>query len=138
MDETAESEIQRTVDAFYAAFDNRDGRVPSVANFRALFRSDARVTRVSADRIDAWGVDDFFAPRATMLTDGTLREFHEWETSGKTTAVGRIASRESRYRKIGVLNGARYIGEGRKLIQLCRAGDRWLIVSVLWEDEVPR
>ena len=129
-----EAEIQEVIAAFYAAFDNREQRAPSAAPFRALFLSDARVTRVSADRVESWGVDDFLAPRAALLTDGTLRDFHEWETNGTTTILGSIATRESHYRKVGILNGAPYEGEGRKFLQLCRAGQRWVIVSVLWED----
>ena len=86
------------------------------------------------DRVESWGIDDFFTPRETLLTDGSLRDFHEWETSGKTTSMGNIATRESHYRKTGVLNGSPYEGEGRKFIQLCRTGERWAIVSVLWED----
>jgi hypothetical protein len=92
------------------------------------------VTRVAADRVESWGIDDFFTPRQSMLTNGTLRDFREWETTGRTTILGSIATRESHYRKTGVLNGAPYTGEGKKFIQLCRTAGRWLIVSVLWED----
>jgi hypothetical protein len=134
LNEDARSEIEEVIAAFYAAFDNRGGRMPSASQFRDLFLSDGRVTRVSGERIESWAIDDFFAPRETLLTDGTLRDFHEWETSGRTTILESIATRESHYQKSGVLNGSLYKGEGRKLIQLCRTGERWVIVSVLWED----
>jgi hypothetical protein len=92
------------------------------------------VTRVSGGGVESWSVDEFIAPRAAMLTDGTLLDFHEWETESNTTVTGNIASRRSQYRKTGTLNGSVVAGGGRKFIQLCRIDGRWMISSVLWED----
>jgi hypothetical protein len=141
------SEDERSIDtliaAFYSAFDNRarprvdngdTGSVRWAAELRAMFIAEGRVTRMSPTAVETWNVDDFITPRIVMLSDGTLTNFHEWEIEGATTVLGRIASRQSRYRKSGRLKGEPYSGEGRKLIQLCRVEERWLIVSVLWED----
>jgi len=128
------SEIDRLIAEFYAAFDNRGSRSPAPAELRAMFTAQATITRVTPDRIDTWTTDAFIAPRAAMLTEGTLTEFHEWEVDGQTTAFDSIANRCSHYKKAGLLNGAPYGGEGRKFIQLCRISDRWLISSILWQD----
>lgn len=132
--ERALAEIDSVIAAFYAAFDNRGSRIAATARLRALFGAEARITRLSPDGVVSWDVDEFIAPRAAMLTDGTLVEFHEWETEGRTTIAGNIASRQSRYEKSGRLNGAPYAGGGHKFIQLFRAHDRWKISAVLWED----
>jgi hypothetical protein len=134
LDEASEAEIGAVVAAFYGAFDNRGGRPAATEALRALFMDDARIVRVADERVESWGVEAFIAPRAAMLADGTLVEFHEWETQAQTTVLGGIASRRSLYRKAGRLNGADYAGEGRKLIQFVRDGGRWRIASVLWED----
>lgn len=134
MAQTDEAQISAITRAFYAAFDNRDGKAPDVAELRALFLPDARVVRVTFDAVDSWTVEAFIAPREKMLTDGTLVDFHEWEIEGETTLFDNIAARRSRYRKAGTLHGAPHAGEGRKLIQFCRAGGRWRIAGVLWED----
>jgi hypothetical protein len=129
-----QSEIDDLVARFYAAFDNRDGRAIGADELRGMFLADARITRVMAGQLDSWTVEEFIAPRAAILTDGTLVGFHEWEIAGETTIFENIAERQSRYRKSGRLRGEPYGGEGRKLISLCRLDGRWRIVSVLWED----
>lgn len=128
------TDIDALIAAFYGAFDNRGDRAPATASLRDMFTADGRVVRVSAGGVESWNVDEFIAPREAMLTNGTLVDFHEWEIECATTVFDNIACRQSRYRKAGTLNGAPWTGEGRKLIQLCRDGGRWLIASVLWED----
>lgn len=134
MSPTQQSQIERLIARFYAAFDNRQGRAVPVTELRAMFLPNARVTRVAAGQIDSWSVDEFIDPRATLLADGTLIEFHEWEVDGATTVFGSIAEHRSQYRKSGQLRGDSYTGEGRKIISLCQLDGRWRIVSVLWED----
>lgn len=129
------STIDEVIAAFYAAFDNRGGRQLAADTLRALFISAARITRVSAAGVESWTVEEFIAPRAAMLSDGTLTEFHEWEIDAWTTALDHIASRHSFYEKSGTMRGQSYAGRGRKFIQLCRVDDAWRITAVLWEDE---
>lgn len=130
-----DTEIDALTDTFYRAFDNRGTPAPSAAALRALFAVDARIRRVASGAAEQWTVDEFIAPRIAMLTNGTLTDFHEWETGSRTTVFDNIASRESHYRKVGTLNGAPYSGDGRKFIQLYRANGSWLICSILWEDD---
>lgn len=129
-----QSQIERLIALFYAAFDNREGRAIAVAELREMFLPDARVTRLAAGLIESWSVDEFIAPREAILTDGTLVDFHEWEIEGATTIFGNIAEHRSRFGKSGLLRGSPYVGEGRKLILLCQLDARWRIVSILWED----
>lgn len=134
MKTTSVPEIEALIAAFYAAFDNRGSQSPAIAELRAMFSGNATITRVSPERVDTWDTDAFIAPRAVMLSDGTLTEFHEWEVDAHTTVFDNIASRRSHYQKAALLNGAQYGGQGRKFIQLYKSADRWLISSILWED----
>lgn len=127
-------ELDALVDAFYAAFDNRDRRVPDGEALRALFTEDATVTRVAGEQSDTWDADGFVSPRVALLSGGTLVDFHEWETDSRTVVHDHIASRWSTYEKEGVLNGAGYRGGGHKLLHFRRVGGRWRIASLLWED----
>jgi hypothetical protein len=131
---THDAEIDALIRRYYAAFDNRDGRVPDLGELRSLFAVGACITRVSSTAVDFWTVDEFITPRIDWLTKGTLSDFHEWETRARTTVLGDIASRESWYCKAGTSDGAPFAGEGRKFIQLYRTAERWLIASVLWQD----
>ncbi|MEO5867622.1 MAG: hypothetical protein ABIS14_06570 [Sphingomonas sp.] len=127
------SDIDALIAAFYAAFDNRTA--PPVGDrLRGMFATGARVTRKSASGLDTWDVEAFIAPRIAMLSDGSLTDFHEWETEASTELAGSIASRFSEYSKAGMASGTPVRGSGRKFIQLVKAADRWRIVSVLWED----
>jgi hypothetical protein len=135
MSEPQDPDLDARVPALFAAFDNRGGRIPPAAALRAMFADTATITRVAPDQVDVWTPDAFIAPRQAMLTDGTLQEFHEWETSARTVILQNIASRWSTYEKHGVLNGADYAGGGRKLIQVFRQGGRWRISAILWEDD---
>ena len=128
------SEIDEVIAAFYAAFDNRGSRPVHTDRLIELFAPEARVVRLSDGVIHSWSVNDFILPREAMLSDGTLTNFHEWETTSRTTVLADIASRESHYEKSGTMNGQPYAGVGRKFIQLCRLDGRWRITAVLWQD----
>lgn len=131
-----ERSIDELTGRFYAAFDNRGGAMPRTGDLRTLFLAGASVTRVSAEGAQQWTVDEFIAPREAMLTDGTLTEFNELETEGRTTFGGeRIACRRSSYRKSGYRDGTLSGGSGRKLIHLVKLEADWRISAVLWEDD---
>ena len=70
-----------------------------------------------------------------MLTDGTLTDFHEWETGASTQVLRGSASRHSTYAKSGFQNGAPYAGSGAKFIQLVRKQQGWRIAAIAWEDD---
>ncbi|SEM37170.1 hypothetical protein [Xaviernesmea oryzae] len=80
-------------------------------------------------------VETFLAPRSRILTDGTLIEFYEWETSARTHVLRDIACRHSTYAKSGRYHGAPYEGGGAKLIQLARDPQGWRIAAITWEDD---
>lgn len=134
MDES-HTQIDALIARFYAAFDNRGARLPLAADLRAMFVEGANVKRASPDGIETWTVEEFIAPRVTLLQEGMLMEFHEWEVEAQTTLVRNFASRRSIYRKTGSMSGTDFQGGGTKLIQLCRVDSRWLITSILWEDD---
>lgn len=127
-------EIEALIAAFYAAFDNREGRRPAVEALREMFSPGATITRVNGEAVDRWTPEAFIAPRQAMLTDGTLTDFREWETAARTEVLANIASRWSTYSKAGVLEGADYHGGGHKFIQLHREAGHWRISAILWED----
>ncbi|MEK8034146.1 hypothetical protein AACH06_25250 [Ideonella sp. DXS29W] len=121
---------------FYAAFDNREGRMPQADDMCRLFIAGALITQFRQDgHIDSVSPEDFVRPRIRMLTDGTLSSFHEWEDGATTQAWGRVASRHSRYAKQGLLNGRPYQGIGHKLFQLVETPMGWRIASMSWIDD---
>lgn len=82
-----------------------------------------------------YDVASFLEPRKTILTDGTVREFSEYETSAQTHVYGNIAQRFSRYEKNWIASGVRVEGRGAKVTQFVRTPQGWKISSVAWDDD---
>ncbi len=130
-----EAAIDALVADFYAAFDNRGGRRSAADRLIDILLPEAVIVRVGQTGIETMTVETFIAPRARMLADGTLTDFHEWETGASTQMLRGIASRRSTYVKRGWRNGAPYVGSGTKFIQLVRKHQGWRIAAITWEDD---
>ncbi len=130
----AQAELDRLVHAFFAVFDNREGRAPRLDDFASLFVHHAVIARKTGEKLEMTTVPEFIAPRRALFDSGELVDFHEWETSARTTITGNLASRHSRYRKQGYLRGEVYQGEGEKCFQFVHVQSTWKIVAVTWED----
>jgi hypothetical protein len=127
--------IDEVVARFFGAFDNRNGRTPTLESIAALFAPGAIIVRDAGETCESWSVTAFAQPRVELLTSGRLVDFHEWETDTTTRALGCVAERDCRYEKAGVLDGEPYAGGGRKLIHLGRFADGWRITAIAWSDE---
>ncbi len=102
---------------------------------RSLFLPGAAIVRTGATGVEMMTVETFIAPRDRMLADGTLTDFHEWETGASTQVLRDIACRHSTYMKSGKHHGAPYAGSGAKLIQMVRDKQGWRIAAIAWEDD---
>ena len=132
----SQQEIDKVINAFFGEFDNRNSRVPDFAEFGMLFTDTSMIYKHNGIGYMPMSVEHFIDPRAKMLTDGTLQDFHEWEVEQQTIIADGIATRVSRYAKAGLLNGEDYQGEGVKHIQLLKTDNGWKIVSVIWVDDL--
>jgi len=127
--------IDELIHAFFGAFDNRNGRMPTCAEIEALFVGDAVILQRAQGEMKRMTVAEFAEPRVKLLTSGALKEFHEWETSNTTSEHGKFAVRISAYSKSGTLESKPYGGRGTKLFQLAQMEDGWRIVSLCWFDQ---
>ncbi len=128
------AQLDRVIAGFYPICDNRGARPVQADAIRRMFIPQAVIVRAQAGKLEVLDLAAFVEPRVAMLTDGTLREFHEWETAAQTHINGAMASRRSEYEKHGLLRGGRYAGGGTKMFQIARHSGTWKFVSVLWED----
>ena len=126
--------IDALVARFFGAFDNRDGRVPSLEAIVSLFAPGAIVVRDAGATCESWSVPAFAGPRVRLLTSGELVGFHEWETGASTRLLGAVAERRSTYEKSGTLDGQPYAGHGEKLFHLGRGAEGWRITAIAWSD----
>lgn len=131
----AREEIDKLVGTFFAAFDNRSGASPDLARLLLCFADKAVIARGSDSNVQLFTAAEFALPRIELLTGGNLLDFHESETQSTTQIFGSIASRSSRYRKSGLLNGSPYAGAGTKFFQLVALESGWRISSLAWIDD---
>jgi len=127
--------IDEIIARFFRAFDNRNGRIPSLEELTSLFAPSAIVVRDMGAHCEHYTVSEFAEPRLRLLSGGELVEFHEWETESSTQIIGRIAVRACAYRKQGILSAQPYVGSGRKFFQLGRFEMGWRITAVTWSDD---
>ena len=132
---SARSSIDALIARFFAAFDNRGGATPGLDAIASCFTNKATIVRRSNAGADIFTVEEFAHPRIALLTDGALRDFHEWETEATTEVFDGIATRISRYAKSGLLEGAEYAGTGTKCFQLVECDSDWLIAALAWVDD---
>jgi len=134
-DSLARKKIDAVVVRFFSAFDNRDGATPRLADLIDCFTDKATIVRRSDGGAELYTVKEFALPRIQLLTQGALLDFHEREISSTTQIFDGIATRTSRYRKSGLLDGNDYSGSGTKCFQLVDLGSGWRIASLAWVDD---
>jgi hypothetical protein len=134
MDADAKAEIDRLADSFFALFSNRDD-APDLARIFDLFVPNGLIAKCTNSDPEISTLEEFIAPRQELLTNGTLTDFAESETSERTQIFGNIAQRLSTYQKSGCLNGVPFSTRGVKTFQFVRTRTAWRILSVTWDDE---
>lgn len=132
---TDRQEIDAIVAKLFALFDNRGGRVPELERLHELCGSRAVISKCVETSPEVATVAEFIRPRQALLTNGTLTEFHEWETSAHTVILGNVAQRLCTYAKSGVRDGVPFSALGAKTIQLVKTAEGWRIAAVAWDDE---
>lgn len=129
------AELDALMATFLGAFTNLGGTRPHVAAIHDVFIPEAMIIANLGATPVIYDLNQFVEPREKILTDGTLTEFQEWETSETTEISGSIAHRFSRYRKSGYLNGEWFEGRGSKTTQFVDTASGWKMSSLAWDDE---
>jgi hypothetical protein len=128
-------EIAQVVRTFFAAFTSGPDCLARLDALRGRFLPQAVIVRTCGLEPAVYDVESFIAPRADLLSTGTLVDFHEWELSGQTEVFGDIAHHFCGYAKSGVQDGVPFTARGMKTMQLVRTAAGWRISAVAWDDE---
>ncbi len=126
--------IDTLTERFFEVFTNTGGKPPNVQDIKNLFIPQGIIINNTAETPAIYDLDSFIKPREEMLTDGTLTDFRERETSHTTEIFKKIAQRFCRYEKSGVLNGQYFEATGMKTIQFIKVNEEWKMASVVWCD----
>ena len=120
--------------AFFSAFDNRTG-APALHLIDEVCIPQAVISKCVGDAPEVMSLAHFVAPRRVILTDGTLAEFSERESSHRTEIFGHIAQRWCTYEKSGRLNGVAFHATGTKALQFIKTASGWRISAVAWDGD---
>jgi hypothetical protein len=130
-----EAQIAVLVRTFFAAFVSGPDCATRLDALRDLFLQEAVIVRTCGLAPAVYDVDGFIAPRRALLTSGAIRDFREWEVSGRTEVFGDIAQRVCSYAKAGIEHGNPFSARGMKMLQFVRTPAGWRISAAAWDDE---
>lgn len=128
-------EIEGLARSFFALFSNRGGARPDLERIYDLFVPQGLIAKCTSSDPEISTLREFITPRQDLLTNGTLTEFSEAETSERTQIFGNIATRVSTYEKSGIIDGRSFTSRGMKSFQFVKMSQGWRILSVTWDDE---
>ena len=131
------TELRALLDAFFAAVTFEEGSRPDYGQIRDLVVPGGLLIRNTVSPPEVATVDDFIAPRQTLVDSGELTSFAEFETHAITEVFGGVAHRMSAYGKRGVTGGEPFEGAGVISTQFVLTPDGWRISSMAWDDERP-
>lgn len=129
--------IDTLVRAIYACISGPAGAARDWDRFRALHRADARSLRtvVAADGTpgaESFGVEDYIANVTPFFAQNP---FFEVETAQRVERFGQIAHVWSRYDARPAPDSDVLLKRGANSIQLFHDGERWWVVSTIWDNE---
>ena len=122
---------------FFGIFNNVNGHQPDWEKMNQTCLQETILIRKTGLEEEIYDLQSFMNPRRKILSDGTLQEFREWETSAETKISGNMAQRFSKYEKSGALNGTPFKASGNKIFQFIKTREGWRITAVVWEDVTP-
>jgi hypothetical protein len=129
--------IDTLVQAIYACISGPAGAARDWDRFRALHRPDARSLRTVVDadgmpRAESFGVEDYIANVTPFFAQNP---FFEVETAQRVERFGQIAHVWSRYDARPAPDSDVLLKRGANSIQLFHDGERWWVVSTIWDNE---
>lgn len=127
--------INVVIKTFFEVFTNINGKPPELNLISELCIPEAILISKKESSHTVYNLDSFVEPRKKILTDGSLKDFEEYEIKGRTQIRNSIAQRHSRYQKSGVMNDLPFVELGNKFFHLVKSPKGWKITSVIWEDD---
>ncbi|HSS08080.1 MAG TPA: hypothetical protein VLK83_13185 [Rhodanobacteraceae bacterium] len=129
--------IETVVAAIYASISGPAGAPRDWARFRFLQRPDAVSLRTVIDadgrpRAEAFDVESYIANVEPFFAKN---DFHEIEIAHRIERFGQIAHVWSLYEARPAPDSPTLLKRGANSIQLFNDGERWWVVSTIWDNE---
>jgi len=130
--------LNRTVKELYASISFGKGEKPDLAKMKSLFIAEAKLVNNNGNRPVVMTVDQFRAVHLDRLLSGIIMSFEEKETFHVTEIFGKVAHRFSTYETRFDPAERKPFRVGINSIQFVKQGERWLVASLVWNDQTER
>jgi hypothetical protein len=132
--------IDAIVKALYESISFQPGKQPDYARLRSLFHPDGRLIPSKTERASPLVIMDIETfitkSREFVVTTGLERKgFSEREIARRMDTFGSVVHLFSTYDSRHRSNDAQTIQRGINSIQLVKDGNRWWVISILWDVE---
>jgi hypothetical protein len=129
--------IETLIPAIYACISGPAGALRDWERFRHLLRPDARSLRTVVDadgtvRAEAFDVEGYIANVKPFFAEN---DFYEIEIGRRIERFGQVAHVWSLYEARPSPGAPTLLKRGANSIQLFNDGDRWWVVSTIWDNE---
>lgn len=130
------SSVDSIIKALYESITFAEGGNPDWTRFRNLYSSpDTPCIRIGGGQVREMTLETFINFFQGRITSGEFKSFFEEEISREVEHFGSIAQVFSTYRKGTSPDNPESFVRGINSLQLYLKGKRWLIASILWQDE---
>jgi len=124
--------IDRTIRAVYDVISGPPGQKRDFDRMRSLFAPNATMKAVGPKGFGGGSLEDYIKRNAEILEK---EGFTERELGRRVEVWGRLATAWSAYD--GRNATGTYHERGINSIQLVKIGDKWVVASLLWQEETP-
>ena len=130
--------LNRTVKDLYATISFVKGKRPDLPKMKSLFMPEAKLINNTGSKPVVMTLVQFTAVYLERLRSGLVTSFEEKEVSHVTELFGKIAHRFSTYETRFDLTERKPFRVGINSFQFIKSGDRWLVASLVWNDQTER
>lgn len=127
--------LEDLVRALYETISYPRGGHPDWERERRLFGPQARLARLSEERMETFTVEEYRANFEAMLAAGTIPELYERQIAARTVHYADIAHCFSTFEVRRSPADPEVLWRGVNSIQAYRREGRWWIASIVWFRE---
>ncbi|WP_439880668.1 hypothetical protein ACSX1A_16115 [Pontibacter sp. MBLB2868] len=128
-------ELDQLTKDLYNSVCFKKGEKPDLKKLESLFFGAGKLINNSGNEPKEYTVQQFREDVMQQISEGAFEAFHEKEVASKTELFGKVAHRFSTYEARFDEADEAPIAVGVNCIQFIKAGDKWLISAMAWDDE---
>lgn len=128
-------ELDQLTQELYSCVCFKNGEKPNLKKLETLFFGSGKLINNSGSEPKEYTVQQFSEDVMQQIAAGAFEAFHEKEVAHKTEVFGKVAHRFSTYEARFDQDSETPIAVGVNCIQFIKAGGKWLISAMAWDDE---